>query len=362
MKVVIDRDELLGILKTLNLAVDNNSTTGRIILSHIRIDGLEGRCIFSATNLQLGILQTVKATTELPGKCTVNAKRLFELIKHFEKKKNIVLTIMEDGRLRVSQGRSRYLLNTMKADDMPAIPYFKTEDYMPIDPQSIHDALSHVLYAVSVDETRINLNGVLFDPAEEGTMRVVSTDGHRLACIKIPGVIDKQVIIPTEACKVLLKLIKGAEEIGIKMGDGQMNVCLENGVIDFRTIARNYPEYRKIFPTGKHLLVKISRKDTIDAVKRMRIFSGDSHRLTFSVEEKSLIVTARDRDADVTEELPVLDLDGFEEPFQISMNATFFLQAFEHLRDDEVSLRIYGNRRPVEIAERNLTKVIMPMV
>ena len=363
MKVVIERDDFLGILKNLILAVDVTNKSGKPILTQIHVRGLQDRVLFSANNLEIGIVLTAKAQTELPGNCTFSAKRMLELIKNYKKGKNVVLTVLDGERLQVSQGRSRCLLNTMDPEQFPSIPYFKSDEYMPLEPKALAEALSSVFYCVSKDETRPALTGILLEPGEqEGMMRVVATDGHRISCIKVPGILTESFILSMESCKTLMKLLKETEELGIKIGNGYINLCLDDGVVNCRLIARDYPAYRKIFPDGKAALISLTRKDTIDLCKRGMIFSGETSRLNFKAIDNKLVMTTKDSQSEAEENLPMLDTSAVSETLDFALNGTFLLQALEHLKEDDVTLRIYGGRLPIVVSEKNLTKALMPML
>lgn len=363
MKVAIDRDEFLGLLKTLILAVDTKRLKGTPILTQIKMEGRQERCLFSSNNTEFGVIKTLKANTELPGSCTFPATKMLELIKNFKKGNNVVLTLMEDNRLKVSQGRSRYLINTMNPESFFDVPFFKTDDYSPIDPEAVRDAIKSVYYCISNQEIRPALMGVYFEPGnQEGTIRVVGCDGHRLSCIKIPGVINEPFIVPANTCDALIKILPNTEELGIFSKNGEANFCLDDGVLHSRTIAREYPDYKKIFPSGKHALLVFCKDDMIDVCKRTKLFSGDSFRLNFEVKDKSISITTKDDISEVEEEVVLLDESKFEASFSFAMNANYLLQALEHLKEESISLRIYGGRSPIEIAEKNLTKAILPMV
>lgn len=362
MKVVIKKEEFLKILKSLQDVTDATGMRGRPILTQIHLHAMNDRILFSANNLESSMVMAVEGTAELPGQCTFSGNRMLELVKNMRKDKNVVLTLLEDGRLLVSQGRSRYKMNTMDPTEFPLVKFYDTDKYIPVDPEALLDAIKDVFYCASVDETRVNLNGVYFEPAEEGTARAVSTDGHRISVHKLPAVFNDSFIIPSPACKKLIKILKETDEVSLYVADGFVSFCLDFGVFNARLIAREYPQYGKIFPEGKPILISIDRKDTIEMCKRGSIFSGDSSRLNFTANPERLEMTTKDSLAEAEEFTPLISPSEVEEPVNFGLNAFYFLQALEHLKEDVVTLRIYGSSRPIVVSETNLTKAIMPMV
>jgi DNA polymerase-3 subunit beta len=362
MKVVIKKEEFLNLLKTLQDVTDVNGSRGRPILSQVHLHATENRILFSANNLETSMVVAVNGVADLPGQCTFSGKRMLDLVKNMKKDKNVVLTMQEDGRLLVSQGRSRYKMNTMDPTEFPLVNFYDTDKYMPVDPEAIIEALKDVFYCTSTDEARINLNGVYFEPGEEGTSRAIATDGHRISVHKFPAVLKEGFILTNEACKKLLKILKDTEEVGLYVKDGFASFCLDFGVFNARTIAREYPPYRKIFPEGKAALISLPRLDTIEMCKRGSIFSGDSSRLSFTVNSENIVMTTKDSLAEAEEAVPLAQPSEVSEEISFGINAFYFLQALEHLKEDVITLRIYGKSRPIVVSEKNVTKAVMPMV
>lgn len=361
MKISVSQEVLLDLLKTLILCTDN-SPTAKPIASNIKIEAYKDRALLYANSPHSSMIKTLSAESDLPGMCTFPAQKILELVKNLKKDKDIKLTLQEDGRLRVSQGRAKYMLNSMDPKDFPKVPFFKSDEYVPIAPEAILEAIDTTLYTINKDDIRPALQGVFFEPSEEeGFFRAVTTDGLRLSSVKLPGVIKESFILSLETCKVLMKILPTAEELGIKYDDAFAYFCLEDGVFNGRVVARDFPNYRKIFPTAKPMLAKIPRKDIIDICNRAKLFSGQAHKLEFHFEKDKLLIKTKDEIAEVCEEIPLAEGSEILDHISLGVNATFILQAFQKLKDDFVTLRIHGTKSPIVISEKNVTKVVMPI-
>lgn len=361
MKIAIQQETLISLLKTMILCTDQ-SPNGKPIFSNIKIEAYKDRALFYAYNMQGSMIKTVEATSDLPGMCTFPAKKVFELVKNLTKGKNVNLTLQEDGRLRVSQGKARYLINSMDPKDFPKVTYFKSDEYTPIDPAVIMEAIDATFYTINKDDIRAALQGIFFEPSDkDGFFRAVATDGHRLSCINLPGVIKESFIVSMETCKILMKILPDAEELGIKYDDNQVFFCLEDGIFNGHLIAREFVQYRKIFPTSKPALVNITRSDMIEKCNRLKGFSGSGNKLELQINTSGILIKAKDENTEAFEEVKLEEGSEVQAEMVLGLNAEFILQALQKLKGDNITMRIHGVRSPIVISEKNLTKIIMPL-
>lgn len=228
MKVAIEREELLkGILAVLDIVP---SKTALPVLSNILIDARDGHALrMSATDLDISITCTLTASIEEPGATTVPARKFSEIVRELPEEP-LMLTA-EEGRVsiqRQSGAEGTYALMSVPADDFPELPneiegpeitFSEDEEGAPSS-DVISDMVSKTAFAVSRDETRPVLNGVLWQVGD-GRMTMVATDGHRLVKYSraqqgLPnGATDA--IVPPRALNHLVKLMSSGAELSLSL-------------------------------------------------------------------------------------------------------------------------------------------------
>src|SRR4051812_25719779 len=183
MEVSVRREDLVRGLYLVQGVVERRNTLP--ILANVLIESTEGGLALTATDMEVGLRDVVTADVKKKGAVTVNARKLYEIAREAAADE-LVLKAAQPGWVDVLAGRSKFKIVSLDPKDFPQLPL--SDDggdgvRVRIAAGTLRDMLDKTLFSVSTDETRFNLSGVFMAPGEDGTLRMVATDGHRLALV-----------------------------------------------------------------------------------------------------------------------------------------------------------------------------------
>jgi DNA polymerase III subunit beta len=255
--------------------------------------------------------------------------------------------------ITVASGRSRFKLNGLPRDEFPAFPQVSFADSLRLTGADLHQLIAHVAFAVSTEETRPILNGVLWQ-LEAGEMRMVATNGHRLAKMTIPregsegGSVQGDFIIHPRALSLVQKLFGPDDAVEVARSDNHIGFRGENVEIYTRLIEGPYPNYEQVIPkdNDKHM---VAEKATLAAaIRRMAIVASDqTHRIRMSLGGPMLRFSVQTPDlGEATEEMPV-EYEG--DPLEIGFNANYLSELLRFMPTSEVKMSFRAPERAATI-------------
>jgi len=231
--------------------------------------------------------------------------------------------------------------------------------------------IERTMYAASADETRYNLNGVFVEYiAETQKLRMVATDGHRLAYVDRPlGVeltgLGRGVIIPRKGLAELKRLVDEDDSDEVELGfEGNSALVRKRGVtLSMRLIEGEFPNYRQVIPKpGKHQIV-MPTEPLIQALRRVIVIAAERSRAV-KLELASGTLRLSSNNPDLGEAREELDVDYMGEELALAFNARYLLDALSFLGAKEVRLGLQDAVSPAQVApadDPDSLAVVMPM-
>lgn len=355
MKVSIEKDELLkGIQAVIDIVP---SKTALPVLSNILIDANNGSGVcLSATDLDISITCKLSATIEDAGATTVPARKFSEIVRELPEE-TLSLTA-EEGRVtlqRQSGAEGTYALMSVPADDFPELPSeiegpeigFLSEEDDSQDSSADSDVLSEMIsktiFAVSRDETRPVLTGVLWQVGN-GRMTMVATDGHRL--VKYSRIQDglpdqnREAIVPPPALNQVVKLMSGGEGLQ-KVQLGQSHVLFSLGDEDAiqiysRLIEGPYVDYEQVIPQNNGKRLRVSNSHLLPAVRRVSILaSAQTHQLRLEIKKNELALSATSQEIG-GEARESMDVEYDADEMTVGYNSGYLQDVLRRINCDEV--------------------------
>jgi DNA polymerase-3 subunit beta len=368
MELTVKRGDFLHELTLMQGVVERKNTIP--ILSNILLKAADGQLSFTSTDLDLTLLSHADAKVSRPGSVTVPARKLFDLIRNLPEAE-VALKLMDNHYLGVSCERSKFRLVAQPAEDFPTVPKVEAKKGVSF-PLDLWKRLTRkVLYAVSAEETRFQLMGVLLkDKGKE--FELVATDGHRLALINFPKEDPKSslpnVLIPKKALAEILKMDGGPEaRVEIRHSENHLLFIVGNRQLVARLLDVNFPDYEKILSKSNDRPATVATAACQAAIRRVALFSSERSRgVKLSFEKDLLTIASASQElGDGTETLDV-SFDG--EPLSIGLNAQYLLDFLEEAESQNVRLDLKDENTQclcqpdggIEGATR-YTYVVMPM-
>ncbi len=336
------------------------------VLGNIHLKTYKNKLIINATNLEVSISQSLGSQISEAGELTVPAKTFNEIIGNLPRKP-IDLEVDKE-QLKISTENFSSTIAGMNASDFPKIPEsVDTSSHLPKD--ILIDALSKILFSVSIDESRPAITGVLFI-FEENNLTLVATDGFRLSRKKIEAKGNEagtRVIVPKNILAELTRLPAGTDDIvyDYKKEDNQIVFGYPGTVISSRTIALDFPPFEKIIPKHSDFFVRVDSEELLRYVKLSSIFARDSANVVkFNFTKKGINILAESKMSGSQKSFVEARVDGEISEDPIAFNFRFVEDLLGILEGEEVEMSFSGSDAPgvfYDPKDKNFLHLIMPV-
>jgi DNA polymerase-3 subunit beta len=343
MKFTITRDNLQQGLASVAASIPARTTLP--VLSNILIEADGSGVRMSGTDLDIAVSLQVPAEVEEEGALTVPAKKLQELAR--ELPENPVRVVTKGDRFELACGRASFRLNGMPRDEFPTFPTVDFQESWRISGEVLASLIHQTSFAVSTEESRPILNGVLWHLSEH-EMRMVATNGHRLALMKqtvnFPGAARVDLIVPPKALAQVERLFTAGEEIEIARSENHLGFRQEGTRIFTRLIEGPYPNYEQVLPKDNDKLASADRAALTQALRRMSVVASEqTHRVRLSFNPGSLRFSVESPDLGEAHEEMEVDYQG--EPLDIGFNAAYLLEVLRYMPTPEVKVTLKAPER-----------------
>lgn len=370
MKLTIERAALLRALGHVQSAVERRNTIP--ILSNVLLSAERDRLTFSATDLDLEIIDEAMAQVDQPGQITAPAHTLYEIVRKLPEGADVSLAFTgEDPRLTVAAGRSRFNLPVLPAGDFPVMSAEGFSGRMSVDVNDLIRLIDKTRFAISAEETRYYLNGlylhtIVVDGAPR--LRAVATDGSRLALADMaapegasgaPGV-----IVPRKTIGEVRRLLEDAgENVDLQVSAQKVRLELGGAALTSKVIDGNFPDYARVIPKDNNRTVMVDAKLFAQAVDRVATISAEKSRsVRMAIDAGRVVLTVRNMEAGQAVEELEIDYDG--EPFELSFNARYLLDITDQISGETMELRFGGPNDPALVldpADADVQYILMPL-
>src|SRR6202048_1520425 len=361
MKFSISKDKLLEGLSTVQNVVSTRTTLP--ILSNVLLQASDAEIRLTTTDLDVGVRGSVEAQVERTGATTLPARRLFAIVRKLPASE-IYFDIDTKNLASIRSGSSYFKILGLPEEEFPPLARFDDAKVFNISQKELKDGLKKTAYAISTDETRYVLNGILFS-FKDNKLTLVATDGRRLALvdleIEFPSSQETEIIVSTKAVTEIQRLVREEGEVKLSIGENQIACELNRTLLVSKLIQGNYPNYRQVIPSEPKERITLERETLLNAVRRVALLASEksnSVKLSFSKANIDIVATTPDV-GEARESLPVM-YKGRE--FSIAFNPEFLMAPLRNLSTDEVYLDLIDEMSPgvIKIAGPFLY-VLMPM-
>lgn len=361
MKFSVTKEKLLECLQQVQNVVSTRTTLP--ILSNVlmQTNGKEVR--LTTTDLDVGVRGSFEAQVEKEGATTLPARRLFNIIRELPSSE-ISFDIDGKNAASIRSGQSFFKILGLPEEEFPPLPKFDESKVVTIPQKDLRDGLRKTSYAISTDETRYVLNGVLFS-FKDNKLTLVATDGRRLAMVDLdlefPRSHEADIIVPTKAVTELQRLLTDEGEVRVSVGTGQIAFDLNNTLLVSKLIEGNYPNYKQVIPAEMKERVTLERETFLNSLRRVSLLASDkSNSIKLNFSKNNLDITANTPEVgEAKEGLPVA-YKGRE--FSIAFNPEFLMAPLRNLTEDEIFLDLIDEMSPGVIKIQSpFLYVLMPM-
>ncbi|MEO7725380.1 MAG: DNA polymerase III subunit beta, partial [Chthoniobacterales bacterium] len=317
----------------------------------------------TTTDLDVGVRGSFEATIEKEGATTLPARRLFTIIRELPSSE-IQFDVDGKNAASIRSGQSFFKILGLPEEEFPPLPKFDDSKVVTIRQKDLRDGLRKTSYAISTDETRYVLNGVLFS-FKDNKLTLVATDGRRLAMLDIdlefPRSHEADIIVPTKAVTELQRLLTDDGDVRVSLTSGQIAFDLNNTLLVSKLIEGNYPNYRQVIPGEMKERVTLERETFLNSLRRVSLLASDkSNSIKLNFTKNNIDITANTPEVGEAKESLAVAYKGRE--FSIAFNPEFLMAPLRNLTEDEVFLDLIDEMSPGVIKIQSpFLYVLMPM-
>jgi DNA polymerase-3 subunit beta len=362
MEVTLNRDQFLKGLQMVQNIVEPRQTLP--ILANVLLETEGDTVRLTATDLEVGARVAVPARIVGKGAITVSARKLAEIVKELPAA-DLNLRVQDNAAVALKCGSASYKLVGMAPDDFPPVVPSEKAAWLKVEGKTLREMLAQTAFAVSHDETRYALNGVLFALAGKEA-RLVATDGHRLAMARRTlGNVGAATtgIVPRKAISEIMRVLGSGEDVEIALTENQFVLQMPNFIMTARLIEGQFPNYDAVIPKAHPGKLVISRGALTAALRRVAVMAEERNKpVKLVLAPAALRLSASSQDLGEAEETLDIDYSGAE--VSIGFNSRYLLDAISPIEKDQVLLEFKDGLSPGVIRsvdDEGYCCVIMPM-
>lgn len=364
MHIKISRAHLFHQIQRCQNIVEKRNTNP--ILSNILFETEHESLKLTATDLQATYASTQTAEILEVGKLTVDSKKIFEIVRELNPETPVELKT-KDNFLLITSGGVKFEIAYKSAEDFPSEPSDETDLTVSLMGSELVRMISATSFAMSNDETRKYLTGSLFEVSPDFGMRVVTTDGHRMALSEHHLDGQKQAascILPKKAVLELKRLAEEAEgEIQLSLGQHQVRIELNQQRFTSKVIDAKYPVYQDVIPKNNPYTAVVDKNMLDQALRRSMVVSNDfTHDVKLSFSDNKLSIAAHNTEQEQAQEGIVIDYDGAK--IEVGFNAKYMRDVLSAITSVRVRIVLKDSLSPALLLEdgHELSQhVLMPM-
>jgi len=364
MNFSTSRESLLRPLQAVIGVVERRQTMA--ILSNALLQVRDGSLSFTATDLEVELVaESAVDEIKADGEVTVPARKLLDICRALPDEATVRVQLDGD-RMVVRSGRSRFVLATLSATDFPVIEDIEANREISIGQKQFHKLLDKTYFSMAQQDVRYYLNGLLIE-TEDGCVRAVATDGHRLALCEA-ALVDQggaalQVILPRKGVLELQKLLGEDGDVELSIGTNHVRAVIGSIRFTSKLIDGRFPDYERVIPKPQENKLLANRETLRGALQRAAILSNEKYRgIRLDLVDGALRIQANNPDQEEAHD--ELEVEYHGDSMEIGFNVNYLLDALAAVEDEDVELGFVDSNSSCLISapsDRDTKFVVMPM-
>lgn len=340
MKFTVDRDVLLKPLNLVAGVVERRQTLP--ILANVMLSVEDGKLSLTGTDLEVELQGAVILDqAHQSGDVTVPGKKLADICKSLPDGAVIDFSF-EGDKATIKSGKSRFTLAPLPAVDFPLMETGSSSIHVELNQFDLKKLISRAGFAMAQQDVRYYLNGMLWEIGTE-KLRLVATDGHRLALSELAGINsngEKQVILPRKAVLEVARLMVDADDtVKIELGDTHFKAVTKEFVFSSKLVDGKFPEYTRVIPQHSDKFIVADKGLLKDALSRTAILSNEKFRgVRMRLESGQVLLQANNPEQEEAQESFEVDYGG--ESLEIGFNVGYLLDVLSALDETDVQLAL----------------------
>lgn len=369
MRFIVSTSVLLKQLQAISGA--SSSSTVLPILENFLFEIKDNMLTISATDLQTSMVTSLPIEAKEEGRVAMPSKILIDTLKTLPDQPVAFSVDTKTLAIEISAGDGKYKLSGENADDFPKIPVVDNVSTVKLASSILSEAINKTIFAVSNDELRPAMSGVLVQLNEQN-ITFVSTDAHRLVRYRRTDVGAEKstsIILPKKAL-TLLKSSLPSDDTSVSIEYNNTNAFFQFGTINLicRLVDERYPDYEAVIPQVNPNKLTVDRSLFLNILRRVVIFANKTtHQVRLKINGSELHISAEDLDfSNEAHERLSCQFEG--DDMEIGFNAKFLVEMLNNLNCEEVVLEMSSPNRAgllvpaVKADNEEILMLVMPVM
>ena len=354
------QENLLAGVQIVQNIVSSKSTLP--ILTNILLEAKGTTLRLNTTDLDIGISCEIPVDIMEEGAITIPAKRFGDIVRELPSG-DITISVKKNNQGDIEGKQCRFKLGGLPKDEFPKFPEFKDKEAIQIEQSTLKEMLRLTSFAVSHEESRHVLNGILIE-ISDNVIRIVATDGRRLAKIekKIPAAIKKEVtvIIPIKAVQEISRNLRDEGTLSLIVGANQVLFDINDVLIATRIIEGEFPNYNQVIPKPAKNRITMNTQDVLSSIRRANLLSTpDFQAVKFEIFANKLVISKSTPDVGESREVIPVEYDG--EEMMAGFNPQLLIDFLKNISDEQVHMEILGTDKPAVMRLQDYLYLALPM-
>lgn len=365
MQFEISREALIKPLQLVAGVVERRQTLP--ILSNVLLSLENDLLSMTGTDLEVELIGRVSVEPgSKDGEITVPARKLMDLCKSLPDSASLKFEL-DESKIVIRSGRSRFSLSTLPSSDFPSVEESSGAVEFSIVQDKLKSMLDNTSFAMAQQDVRYYLNGLLVEVSAD-YLRVVATDGHRLAMdteqMQITVSDSMQVIVPRKGILELVRLLsEGEEQVEIVIGSNHIRAKTENFTFTSKLVDGKFPDYDRVLPKGGNKTIVAVRTDLKESLSRTAILSNEKFRgIRIMLSNDEVKILANNPEQEEAEETVSVEYTG--DSLEIGFNVSYLVDVLNVLSSETVQIIVSDPNSSALIQgaeDSSAVYVVMPM-
>lgn len=343
MKFQIHKEDLLGPINTVQKAISGR--TPLPILEGIYIQVKDNFLTLMGTDGEISIKSKLPVQVEEEGDLVVNSRLFGEIIRKLPS--SMIYFNLEEKNLNIRCQQSEFNILGQSSQEFPPMPEVDNGVKISLPRESLVNSLRATSFAVSLDDLRMALTGVLFD-IEEGAITFVALDGYRMALnkLEIPNQEKIQAIVPARACTEIVRLLdESLDTITLELTENYIKINLDKTTFVSKLINGDFFQYKGLVRQDHKLNVELNRKDFVQGLERANLLAKEerANLVKLHIGKDQLSIESNSDIGDVHEVLPCKGEDG---DLDIAFNSKYLMEGVKAITEEEIVCHFIDSVNP----------------
>ena len=368
----VSRDDLLRAISAQQNITNKKGTLA--ILANVLLDVGTDHVVFTGTDLEIGLKQTLPAEVFETGLLTLPAKKLFELAR--ESNSTIIeFKELDNHWVEITAGSSLYRLAGMLADEFPQFPAYDEHNMVQIESEVMADLVDKTVYSIALDkENMFTLTAALLQKVKKDDhlfLKMITSDGHRLTIMRreVDASLDDlhmnaTTLIPRRGVQEIRKFCENKNVFSFGIEQKQAVLKSEESLLIIRLMEGDFPDFQGLLNVlSKENSAYINRLRFLEGLKRINLFTEDLfHAIKIDIQDNKMVLASQNADFGSAKDEFTVDYTG--KPLSLGFNCRYFIESLQVMEGSVITASINNQESPCMITseeDAGFLSVIMPM-